>query len=681
MESKTFHPAPIESVRIAGISWWPALTLVACVWAAVLVWAGWDRSTELRDIRTDVSRLAFALGEHVEGILTEADRLSSLIGGAVVEHGVELPLAQWLNLGDSASSPFLQVSILDASGVIRSSTNLSFGAANLSDREHFRIHANRTTPTLFVSRPMIGRLTGRWTVQLSKGVVTPSGRFLGVVVVALDPLFLTNVYKGVYLGRQGEIGLIGAGDFIVRARWNGKDNEPGQVLPSSSKVREAISSSKSIVADKNQVDGIERVYGIEPLRDRDLVVLVGYSMDEALSNFYARLRVMISIACAISGLILVFQVRQMRVMRSLVALADREVAAKDILAEKKRQLRALFLAMPDGVAMFGRGRVIEEANSALSEMLGMPLEKLEGTTSEEFVRLLYRERPPSRDGCSVATLLAELNRAFASSAFVALVEFDLPVSPAYEIHLVQAADNSGIVLVLRDVTRQVRHDRLKSEFVSMAAHELRTPTASIAGYADLLAADIVPQQGRGELYKGIRSRAEHLNLLVSDLLDLARIEMHSNGGIELERVDMGQLVRDTVAREFPDSTRLLLKVGKEAQPVLADERQFSRAIRNLIENALKYSGVETEVIITVEKPSNEDVVRLCIIDGGIGMTREEAGMAFEKFYRANRHTGPQGSGLGLSIVREIVALHHGQIHLQTEIGQGTTVVLSLPALA
>ncbi|CAG9169837.1 ATP-binding protein [Cupriavidus pinatubonensis] len=608
----------------------------------------------------------------------EADRIMSLVGGMVVERGIKLPLTHWLN-DDEASEAFLQISILDEAGVLRTSTNPSFLPIDLSDREHFRIHVKRLKPALFVSKPLIGRVSGRWSVQLSKGIVTSSGRFLGVVVVSLDPLYLANIYKSVYLGKQGKINLIGTDDFVVRANWNDSETLPGQELPANSGIRQVIAtSSEAVVMDKGATDGTEHIYGIRQLEGRNLAIVVGYGVDEALSNYRERLYVIIAIAIAFSSLVIVFQAKQVKAMRYLAAVADHEAAIKESLSEKKRHLRALFLAMPDGVAVFGRDGVIAEANTALCDLLSVSLGQLRGATQRDFLDWLYRGRDPSRQGCSAETLLWELNRPHPSGEFAALIEFDLPVSPAYDVRIVQAGNGSGTVLVLREVTDQLRHDRMKSYFVSMAAHELKAPLASIAGYADLLTAGIIPQGKRAELYHAIRSRVERLNLLLSDLLDLAQIEMRSIGDMVLHHEDVVNLVRETLAREFPGVARIRMTAATEPLPVMADRELLARAIRNLVENAIKYSEADTEVTVAV-KVQAEGEVTVHVVDRGIGMTQDEARRAFDRFYRANRHDAAKGSGLGLSIVREIIALHHGQIVLKTQIGAGTTVSLRLPA--
>ncbi len=653
--------------------------MVLSVWLAVVAWGKWDRDNALQDIRADVSRLAYALGQHVQRTLTEADRLTSLIGGMVIEQGPNLPLEAWLGTNETHSPAFLQLAVIDRDGVLRSSTSPGFEPIDLSDREHYRVHVDRPVPRLFISKPVVGRISGRWSIQLSKGIVDQAGRFAGVVVLSLDPEYLTNLYRSVYLGKHGQINLVGVHDRVIRASWSGSESQPGQVIPADSPLGHAIADPAApMVGETSPVDHITRIFGLRRIPTRDLVIVVGYDIDEALQNYRERLFVVICMATAISALIVFFQMRQARVLQRLKAVADHEAAMKDSLEEKRRQLHALFLAMPDGVALLGRDNRIIEANTALCDMMGVSLTQLKGATPASFSGWLYRGREPAARACSARTLLAQMSQPTQGREFAALIEFEGPVSPAYEIRIVSAGRGNGMAIVLRDVTDQLQHDRMKSHFVSMAAHELRSPVASIAGYAELLATGVVPTDKRTDIYQGIQSRARHLDLLLTDLLDLARIEMRSAGEMAREPVDLNAFVRETLSREFPDNARIRLDACQSAPIVLADKPLLARALCNLVENALKYSAPEREVRVWLDRQATGQAT-VAVSDQGIGMNQEEAERAFDRFYRANRN-GVAGTGLGLAIVREIVALHQGQIVLATEAGRGTTVSLSLPTI-
>ncbi|MGO4811985.1 PAS domain-containing protein [Cupriavidus sp. 2MCAB6] len=223
-------------------------------------------------------------------------------------------------------------------------------------------------------------------------------------MVSLDPLSLTNVYKSIYLGNKGVIGVLGTEDFIFRARLSGSSAMPGQFVPASSEVRKALSGpGDAQVIDESPIDGIERIFGIQRLSRGDLAVVVGYNVHEALAAYRSRLMVIVMLASAISALIVYFQFRQAKAIKNLALLADREAVVTRSLNERKQHLHALFLAVDEGIGVFDRNLVIDDANPALCSLLGVSLGELRGATPQQFINHLYQGRRPSPDATARAS--------------------------------------------------------------------------------------------------------------------------------------------------------------------------------------------------------------------------------------------------------------------------------------
>lgn len=685
MSLEIYRPAAVKSAERAFTPLGTAIALIVGVWLGVAVWAGWDRGTEVHRIQTDAGRLAFAVSGHVERTLTEADQWTSLIGGTVLERGPALPLAEWTRNGDLGMAPFLQTSILDESGAVRSSTNPSVEPLNLADQEHFRIHIYKPRPTLFISKPLMDRLSGRWAVQLSKGIVAPGGHFKGVVVVSLDPLSLTDGYNSIYLGNEGVIGLLSTEDFIYRARWSPWGTLPGQQVSASSAVRVAVATaSDAEVEEKSPLDGVKRIYAVHRLPRENLAVVVGYNLHEALSAYRERLLAISLIASFVSILILFFQWRQVLAISNLSMLAHREAVVAGLLHETKQQLHAVSLAVPEGVVIFDKQRVIDNANPGLCEMLDVSVGELLGATPQRLVDLLFRGRRPQRDAAGPAALLAELDRTAFSHEYTGLIEFDMPDSPAYAIRIVHSTNGAGCALSISDVTAERRHARMTIHFLATATHDLKTPLTNIVGYADLLAAGLIPLEKQHGIYQTIRSQGKRSLRMASELLELARFEALGTAEMNFQRVDLAHLARDVVTSDFASDARVTVKAAAESTYVMADYSALGRALRNLLDNAIRHTPAETEVtvsIVTAPEPDKHGKVMLCVVDRGTGMKPEEATQAFDKFYRGVRQDGMEGSGLGLALVREIVQLHRGHVSLETEFGKGTTVTLDLPRVA
>lgn len=241
----------------------------------------------------------------------------------------------------------------------------------------------------------------------------------------------------------------------------------------------------------------------------------------------------------------------------------------------------------------------------------------------------------------------------------------------------------GTAFVLHDVTRERTLDRLKNEFISTAAHELRTPLTAIMGFSELLLMDDgFTREQRHDFLTYIYQKSVNLARIIADLLDISRIQ--AGRGLELnrERCDLKVLVRETVEpyRRRDSNHRLELTLPEEGVELPVDPGKIIQVLENLLSNAFKYSprGGEIEVSVLASPGGCQVTVR----DQGIGMSREDAGRAFDKFYRVDSsNTAVAGTGLGLSIAKCIVEAHGGHIWLESRKGQGTVVSFLLPAPA
>lgn len=223
-------------------------------------------------------------------------------------------------------------------------------------------------------------------------------------------------------------------------------------------------------------------------------------------------------------------------------------------------------------------------------------------------------------------------------------------------------------------------DRMKSEFISIAAHELRTPLATIMGYSELLLDEDRFDQGqRRDFATIINQKADTMDRLVDDLLDMSRIELGKPLRIEKTRHDIVAVTAglvDEYRRKHPDRG---FAVTLPPAPLAFDfdRVRIEQVLDNLLSNAVKFSPPPSP--IDVAGTLRGETFQLAIRDRGIGMTPEQREHVFDKFYRAdNSDTSPAGLGLGMAIAREIVALHGGEIRYESRPRHGTTVYVSLP---
>ena len=241
----------------------------------------------------------------------------------------------------------------------------------------------------------------------------------------------------------------------------------------------------------------------------------------------------------------------------------------------------------------------------------------------------------------------------------------------------------GSIIIMHDVTSERRIDRMKSEFISTAAHELRTPLSSIIGYSELLlsqAGDFGEEQHQSLDY--INRKAWTLSKIVDELLDVSRIESGHALPLEKKTCDLNALLRQAVegAGNLTGKHHIELQVGAEPAVLTVDGGKIEQVLDNILGNAVKFSPQGG--VIRVSGRDEADEYQICVEDEGIGMTPEQVGKVFDKFYRADTsNTAVEGTGLGMSIVRHIVDAHGGHVEIESQVGRGTRVLVGLPKKA
>jgi two-component system phosphate regulon sensor histidine kinase PhoR len=238
----------------------------------------------------------------------------------------------------------------------------------------------------------------------------------------------------------------------------------------------------------------------------------------------------------------------------------------------------------------------------------------------------------------------------------------------------------GRVAVMQDITYLKQLDQMKSEFVSTVSHDLRSPLTSIKGFADLL--PVVGSLNEQQTYflQKIRNGVETVTEMVSDLLDLGRIEAEVR--MEMETCDVNAIIEKAVAGQVNHAElkmqALQMHTEPDMPPVLGNPLRLGQAISNLVSNSIKYTPEGGHISVSSTREDGQIFVR--VEDDGIGIAQEDVGHVFDKFYRVDRPetAGIVGSGLGLSIVRTIIEKHRGRIWVDSELGAGTTFTIVLP---
>jgi signal transduction histidine kinase len=240
----------------------------------------------------------------------------------------------------------------------------------------------------------------------------------------------------------------------------------------------------------------------------------------------------------------------------------------------------------------------------------------------------------------------------------------------------------GLVLTIRSVSHELELARMKSDFVSTVSHEFKSPLTSIRQLAEMLQSGRVPSEERRQKYYDVLlEQSERLALLTDNILSLAKIE-EGRAEFTFETTDISVLLTE-VATSIQERVRHEgFDIGLDVDgglPFLAvDRTALSQAVTNLVDNAIKYSGDSRR--ISVSASLEEQAVAIAVQDFGVGIIKEDIDRVFERFYRGGDELTRtvKGSGLGLTLVREIVAAHRGKVHVESEPGRGSVFSIRLP---
>ncbi|RPI01029.1 MAG: HAMP domain-containing protein [Calditrichaeota bacterium] len=242
----------------------------------------------------------------------------------------------------------------------------------------------------------------------------------------------------------------------------------------------------------------------------------------------------------------------------------------------------------------------------------------------------------------------------------------------------------GVVTILRDVTQQKEIDKMKTELVSMVAHELRSPLTSISGFSELLLDEDISREQSEEYARIILTEASRLSDLINKFLDISRIE---SGRIQPKKtdIDLNEIVQMVVGNNSYLASQKEIDVeihDAENLPLIrADAGMMEQVFLNLFSNAVKYSPAHTRVDIVL-KNSDQNVI-IEVHDQGFGIPREAIPKIFDKFYRVTDDENVRevtGSGLGLSLVKQIVDMHGGHLEVESQVGRGSVFCVFLPRL-
>lgn len=351
-------------------------------------------------------------------------------------------------------------------------------------------------------------------------------------------------------------------------------------------------------------------------------------------------------------------------------------------ADASRRL-AILESITDGVVVTNIEGKIVSVNRSAQKLLGVTEEE----AVDQDVQSLYRNFPADAtdhliEAVSRLTTTGAV-RQLPPYAEVLLEQDKQTISARFAPILDEESECQGVVTVLRDITREREIAQAKSDFVSIVAHELRTPMTSIKGYADLmLSGSVGPvSETQAQFLYVIRTNVERLAALVNDLLDISRIEA-GRVKFDIRPLQLEEVAHEVVASLQGEITsrnlELELDIPSHLPHAQGDHNRIVQVLTNLISNAYKYTPPGGRIILALHQTNGE--LQADISDTGIGIAPNDLDRVFERFYRADHDMvrGQAGTGLGLAIAKSIVEMHGGRIWVKSELGKGSTFSFCLP---
>jgi signal transduction histidine kinase len=352
--------------------------------------------------------------------------------------------------------------------------------------------------------------------------------------------------------------------------------------------------------------------------------------------------------------------RSRRASELLGRSADELQQRLSALDQDRTTMQNVLSSMEEGVVLVGPTGRVRLSNPAADRLLGTRHRTMPG-----LLPMAFQE--------------AATKAAAGEAAVGVEVEIGSPSRWARATAIPVGGDGS-VLLVVRDVTEAKRLESVRRDFVANASHELKTPAASIQAAGETIRSaarddpSVIPR-----FAEQLEREAFRLSRIVSDLLDLSRLET----GAELdEEVGLDQVVKEERDR-YEEAAReggLTLSIGLgPVPPVRGSARDLSLLVRNLVDNAIRYTKPGGRVDVTLSGQGDEVV--LSVADTGVGIPTRELPRIFERFYRVDRARSREtgGTGLGLSIVKHVIENHGGTVSVTSELGRGTCFEVRLPS--
>jgi diguanylate cyclase (GGDEF)-like protein/PAS domain S-box-containing protein len=556
------------------------LLMIGLLWGGLSIHLDSKRAAAERAAVQNSDSLARAFEEHLARSLKDLDRSLKIMRARWARNPDVADFDSWLRGVELLDDQTVQAAIIGPDGFARWSTLGSDPARklDLSDREHFRVHRDSSEDRLFISKPVVGRLSGKWSIQLTRRVDKSDGSFGGVVVISLDPTYLSRFYNSVDIPNDGYIGVIGA-DGIIRAVSGRGAVQIGTDVSGADMFQHYPKQPNGwFYAERSFIDGNQRLVTYRALADYPLIVAIALSSQEIFADVEADGSFDRSAAIIATLLILLI------VGLSIRSRWQREKLG-DNLNIQNRRLSALLANMPLGVSMFdGKGR-LAIANQRYLQMYALAAEDVPpGTPIQEIIRQRRANGTVSADADEFYDRLPER---LASGALVA-GSLHLPDGRVISVRS-QPVNGNGWVSIHEDATEQQRAKARLEQTRSFLDNIIENiPTAIVVKDAHTLKFVLVNQAYEGFIG---RPREEVIGKTVFDLFDAADAEKITRFDHEAVQANKRQIHGD-----FPIENRVKgTRIVNTTRLVICDEHDRPQYLIVVIDDVTEKKKAEAKI--------------------------------------------------------------------------------------
>ncbi|MFC2025636.1 ATP-binding protein [Chloroflexota bacterium] len=348
---------------------------------------------------------------------------------------------------------------------------------------------------------------------------------------------------------------------------------------------------------------------------------------------------------------------------------------------EERRMSALLDSAADGILILSADHKVERCNRAMSRILDVPIEEIRGCSHVDVIKWAKREGGLTLEEAGAGGWPLTPNATlYVEGDLERNEKLPLPVGVTYAPLLTSEGNLINIVASVRDISHFREAEELKSTFISVISHELKTPVALIKGYVGTLRRDDVSWDREivQDSLEVIEEEADRLTELIENLLDASRLQA---GALAINLSDLAlDVLTHRIAERFKTQTdvhTINVDFPADFPVILGDEDRLAQVISNLISNAIKYSQNGCEINIRGLVRSEQVIV--CVSDQGPGIAAGDLPYVFDRFYRSNEATRTtKGAGLGLYLARAVIEAHNGRIWVEPRSADGAMICFSLP---